>query len=82
MQAVVGSFDIATDEVRFFFVEVEKLDGEPAIDVEGELTKVSAINDDGYGFEIVQVLGEAEAPDKDLADELAGILKRRFEFLH
>ena len=81
MTAIVGSYDLETAEVSFFFVGVEKLNGEPAIDVEGESTTVSAINADGYNLETVQVLGEDESPDAELEAELAGILKRRFEFL-
>lgn len=79
--AVVAQIDTLTKDVTFFIEKVSEIDGEPAIDVEGELTKVSAINDDDYNFEIVEVLGANETADEDLQNELTGRLKRRFDFL-
>jgi hypothetical protein len=82
MTAIVGHYEYATGVLTFHFVEVEQLNGELAIDVEGELQTVDSINNDLWGMEIVRVLQGRTRADSWLKREMENILKKRFAFLN
>jgi hypothetical protein len=79
MTAICGHYDIATGDIRFHFVEIEKLNGEDAILVDDEeLQTIREINGDEWNDEVVR--GETRA-DIWTRREIENILKKRFSFL-
>ena len=81
MTAIVGHFEYATGELAFHFVEIESLNGELAIDVEGELETVESINGDEWNTEVVRVLRGGTRADSWTKHEIEDILRKRFAFL-
>jgi hypothetical protein len=82
MTAICGHYDIATGDIRFHFVKVEKLNGEDAILVDDEeLQTISEINGDEWNDEVVRVLRGETRANKWLEIEMENILRERFAFL-
>jgi hypothetical protein len=81
MTAIVGHFEYATGVLAFHFVEVEQLNGEPAVDVEGELQTVDSINNDLWNMEVVRILRGRTRADSWTKSEIENILRKRFAFL-
>jgi len=82
MTAICGHYDIATGDIRFHFVEIEKLNGEDAILVDDtELQTIREINDDEWNDEVVRVLRGQTRADKWLENEMTQVLEERFAFL-
>jgi hypothetical protein len=82
MTAIVGHHDICSGETKFYFVSVEKLNGEDAIIVDDvELQTIREINGDPWNSEVVRILRGPTRADKWLENEMTKILKERFSFL-
>lgn len=82
MTAIVGHHDLYSGEVRFYFVPVEKLNGEDAILVDDEeLQTIREINDDKWNEEVVRVLRGETRANHWLENEMTQILRQRFAFL-
>jgi hypothetical protein len=82
MTAIVGHYEFATGVLAFHFVEVAQLNGEPAVDVEGELQTIDSINDDPWNMEVVRILRGRTRADRWTKSEIENILKERFAFLN
>jgi hypothetical protein len=82
MTACVAHHDLCSGEIKFYFVEVEKLNGEDAILVDDEeLQTISEINGDRWNDEVVRVLRGETRSNHWLELEMTNILKERFSFL-
>jgi hypothetical protein len=82
MTAIVGHFDIFTEDIKFYFVPVEKLNGEDAIIVDDvELETIREINDDPWNEEVVRILRGETRADSWTKREIENILRKRFAFL-
>ena len=82
MTACVAHHDLCSGEIKVYFVEVEKLNGEDAILVDDEeLQTISEINGDRWNDEVVRVLRGETRSNHWLELEMTNILKERFSFL-
>jgi hypothetical protein len=82
MTAIVGHHDLCSGEIKFYFVEVEKLNGSDAIIVDdAELQTIDEINGDEWNSEVVRVLRGETRADRWTQREMENILRKRFAFL-
>jgi hypothetical protein len=82
MTACVAHHDICSGEIKFYFVPIEKLNGEDAILVDDEeLQTIREINADPWNDEVVRILRGQTRADKWLENEMTQILQKRFAFL-
>ena len=80
--AIVAHQDICSNEIKFYFVPIEKLNGDDAIPVDdADLETISSINRDPWNNEVVRILRGETRADIWTQREMEKILRDRFSFL-